>query len=277
MADSSGSPSSAACSATDSCSRAAALPVGAARAMRRPGSCSSASTRATVWVLPVPGPPASTVVQRVAASAAPRRCRSGRRAGEQRVQPRRVDRRGPGELARGEGVADGLLLPPVAVEVEQRTAVGADQPQRGQGAVHRGRRERAARDRRLHLLRGRPGQRRHVDLGVVDGHLGQPGQLDADRPEPHRPDGEGGGQQDDLVVLATELLQPQGDVDVGGGQHPGGVEGAQQPGRALHQPDLGHRPASRSESSTTRAAGGCQSKTPQPAGVSGPTIPRTNR
>ena len=58
---------------TASCSRVAALPVGAASAIDsrrsacRAWSASSTSSRATVVVLPVPGPPVSTVVQRRAA------------------------------------------------------------------------------------------------------------------------------------------------------------------------------------------------------------------
>ena len=69
---------------TDSSRRAAAFPVGAARATRggrRPAATacasSSASTRATVVVLPVPGPPATTETERRTAVAAARRWRSG--------------------------------------------------------------------------------------------------------------------------------------------------------------------------------------------------------
>ena len=64
--------------------RADAFPVGAVSAIRsrRPGSsrsacsASSASSPATVVVLPVPGPPVSTVVQRPAAWRAASRCSS---------------------------------------------------------------------------------------------------------------------------------------------------------------------------------------------------------
>jgi hypothetical protein len=59
--------------ATASCSRAAALPVGAASAIRgtvSKHSSSSAISRATVVVLPVPGPPAMTVTRPVEQAAA---------------------------------------------------------------------------------------------------------------------------------------------------------------------------------------------------------------
>jgi len=69
--------------AIDSPSRAAALPVGAASAMRkgacwRAGSaCSSASRRTTVVVLPVPGPPVMSEKRLRAASAQATFCQSG--------------------------------------------------------------------------------------------------------------------------------------------------------------------------------------------------------
>ena len=58
----------------DSCSRAAALPVGVASAMRRgpasPASKNSATKRAASRVLPVPGPPVTMARRRVAANSA---------------------------------------------------------------------------------------------------------------------------------------------------------------------------------------------------------------
>ena len=69
--------------AMDSPSRAAALPVGAASAMRkgvcwRAGSaCSRASRRTTVVVLPVPGPPVMSVKRLRAARAQATFCQSG--------------------------------------------------------------------------------------------------------------------------------------------------------------------------------------------------------
>ena len=93
-ARSTGSSSSAVASCTASCSRAAALPVGALRAIRGgwpvAGSCcsaTSASRPATVVVLPVPGPPVSTVVQRPAAARAAARCSSYPSRGKTRTSP----------------------------------------------------------------------------------------------------------------------------------------------------------------------------------------------
>ncbi|SHV46891.1 Uncharacterised protein [Mycobacteroides abscessus subsp. abscessus] len=70
-------------SRTASCSRAAALPVGAASAIRNGAaladdawSASSANSRATVVVLPVPGPPVSTVRPCDSAMSAAARCSS---------------------------------------------------------------------------------------------------------------------------------------------------------------------------------------------------------
>ena len=76
--------------------RAAALPVGAASAMRQSGSSASrqASRLTTVVVLPVPGPPLITVSRPRSASAAASCCQSARAAeaggvgGEQLGQPR---------------------------------------------------------------------------------------------------------------------------------------------------------------------------------------------
>ena len=64
---------------TDSLSRCAALPVGAASAMRNgcPAKCcNSARTRSTVNVLPVPGPPQITVRRERSALTAAMRCQS---------------------------------------------------------------------------------------------------------------------------------------------------------------------------------------------------------
>src|SRR5690606_35772359 len=60
-----------------SCSRAAALPVGAARATRSgpATSWSTANSRATGVVLPVPGPPVRAVSRPATAAAAASRCR----------------------------------------------------------------------------------------------------------------------------------------------------------------------------------------------------------
>ena len=75
-------------SVTASVNRAAALPVGAASATRSEPpdrSCSSASSRATVVVFPVPGPPATMLNLRCAATTAASRCRSGSAEGNSRA------------------------------------------------------------------------------------------------------------------------------------------------------------------------------------------------
>ena len=106
----------------------------------------------------------------------------------------------------------------------------------------------------------------------------------------HGPHGEGHRQKDGLVPLAGEPAQRRGDVDVGGGQHAGGVEGVQQPVCGERQvavlrvdrlEDLAHdptTPSSRSESSSTSGTGGRHEKTPHgmpsTTGVSGPHMPR---
>ena len=75
-------------------SRAAALPVGAASPMRRncpcPASashCNRASSRITVVVLPVPGPPVISPKRRRAASAQAIRCQSALRPGSAAASP----------------------------------------------------------------------------------------------------------------------------------------------------------------------------------------------
>ncbi len=111
-------------SATASCSRAAALPVGAANAIRsggRPAVCacsaSSASSRATVVVLPVPGPPVSTVTPCDNADFG----RGALLVVAGREQP--LDVRGavggPGAQQRQQIVGDLLLLAPVPVQIQQ--------------------------------------------------------------------------------------------------------------------------------------------------------------
>ena len=79
-------PGPTACSSSDSVSRAAALPVGAASAMRigtpraSAWSASAATTREIVAVLPVPGPPQMTAVRARTAVRTAVRCASSRRS-----------------------------------------------------------------------------------------------------------------------------------------------------------------------------------------------------
>ena len=217
-------------SASASDNRAAALPVGAASAIRggRPGwSPSMASTLATVVVLPVPGPPASTVTHCRAQTSAARRCRSSSSgaqplAGEQAVerggQPVVVDGgRGCG-AAVDELAADRLLLPPVALQVE----VPGHQPQRppvgGVRTVGEGPAGPAASEPGGGLG---PGQVGHLQalLGRLEHVTGHGGQVDADRPEAQRTDGQGQSQRDGLVGLAGDPGHRGRRVDVGQIEH----------------------------------------------------------
>ena len=106
----------------------------------------------------------------------------------------------------------------------------------------------------------------------------------------HGAHGQRDRQQHRLVGLADETAEGGRDVDVGGGEHPGGVELGEQPAGgqrevAVVQVDrvegVGHRtttPSSRSDSSSTSATGGRHENTPHGApsttGVSGPHMPR---
>ncbi len=96
--------------------------------------------------------------------------------------------------------------------------------------------------------------------------------------EPRPAHGERRRELHGLVVLARQLREPPRDVHVGGSEHAGLVELAQQARGADHQPRVGHVPRSRTSlSASTSAPDGRHANTPQPGGVSGPTIPRRNR
>ena len=136
-------------------------------------------------------------------------------------------------------------------------------------------------------------------VGVGPGQVvavGEAGQVDADRAVPGRAHRQGDPESQPLVVLADQLAQPHRRVDVGGGQHTGGVEGPQQAAEAGDQASvvgvggleaLDHRASpvtvgtgasSRSDSAVTNAAGGRQENTPagtpSVVGVCGPHMPR---
>ena len=104
----------------------------AARPRRAACSASSATIRATVVVLPVPGPPATTAKpaqharprRRSALAAVGLRRRTGARA--RRRARRRRRRRGGAAASARRSAATCALLAPVAVEVER----AADEPQR---------------------------------------------------------------------------------------------------------------------------------------------------
>ena len=203
--------SSSAASWTASSRRAAATAVGAASAMRgwgRPAasacSASSATMRATVVVLPVPGPPATTAKRWRTAAAPAARWRSSGSPGKSRARPSAstalVDVCGRLGAERLEVGGDLALLAPVAVEVER----GADEAQRPVRSTLFAYRDEVAglqsfgprRDRR-------PGQRRQVDglLGVDRRGLADGGEVDVDVAEARPAHGERRRQRDLLVVV----------------------------------------------------------------------------
>ena len=106
-----------------------------------------------------------------------------------------------------------------------------------------------------------------------------------------RADGQRDREQDRLVALAHHPAEVGGHVHVGGGQHPGGVEGVEQARGGERQvavvgidglEGVAHvavlTPSSRSDSSSTSGTGGRHEKTPHgwpsTRGVSGPHMPR---
>ena len=270
-------------SRTASSSLAAALPVGAASAIRSGvDDCSArrASSPATAVVLPVPGPPVSD--RRPVRERDPDRCPLLVVAG-QREDPlqTRVEYGGVqgrrGECSPGEHVVDHLpLLAPVAVEVEQVALQ----------VQHRRRDERTLGQGRAPPVRVGPRQ--------VGGKVGHGRQVDAHRAAAHRAHGERHSEQQLVVGHAEHGADPVRDMEVTCGEHAGLVEGAQQARRCVRDPpvvgavdleELDHADtssglrSSRSDSEVTRSGGRGQLKTPagcpSTTGVSGPHMPRT--
>ena len=198
-----------ACSWTASSSRAAALPVGAASATSgcgapAAGACSarSATIRATVVVLPVPGPPATTVKPPRTADAHARACRPSRSAPNSRAKPAcrsASSTRPPARRARRAQVrGDVALLAPVAVEVQR----AADEPQRparpsassptATSGLAATRCDPVARARATAARRRRRSSSSSTTVAVVAGRR----EVDVDVAEPRPADGERGGQRD---------------------------------------------------------------------------------
>ena len=180
--------------------------------------------RATVVVLPVPGPPATT------AKPMPHGGR-GRGAlavvavagAEQAVEPgvERRRRRSPraSPAAGDEAVGDRQLLAPVAVEVE----AGALEAQRAAASRRPPTTSGLAATAASHASasgHGRASRSTASSSSLVavaaDGR-----QVDAHVGEARGPDGEGDGEQDVVVGLAAERAEARGDVDVGGVEHAG--------------------------------------------------------
>ena len=256
-------------------------------------SASSATIRATVVVLPVPGPAGDD------REAAPHRGRGGQRAGARRPRrrtaarargedrPRRRVGRAGAERAQVRG--DLALLAPVAVEVER----GADQAQRTARASSSPTATSAlAASRRDHAVGpataappGRPAPRRRPSRSRGSSRDRRRRARAAARARRAR------RRARPLVVLAGERGEPPRDVHVGRREHAGLVERAQQPGGAARE--RGRRtdrpsialtrapPVEHVAERPTSAAGGRQANTPHgvpsTTGVSGPAMPRRNR
>ena len=219
---------------------------------------------------------------------APGRLAARRRAARRtprRGRPAARRRRGSAESTSGASrsrrpttsCADLHLLAPVAVEVEQRVV----EPE------HLQPHQRARGNRGLPGLGLGPGQHL-LRIGLVlERDVGDGGEVEAGGALAYGADGEGGGEQHLLVGLLGHRPEPRGDVDVGRTQHVGPVESREQAGSPQGQPpvvpvvDHGSTtsPDSRSESSSTIAAGGCHANTPHgwpsTSGVAGPHMPRT--
>jgi hypothetical protein len=183
-------------------------------------------------------------------------------------------------------VGDRDLLPPVAVEPENAVL----EPQGPDRSDVAGRHQRASGDGGQPGSRIGPGrQRARLGglLGVVGRHAPRHvGEPQRDRALPHAAHAQRGGEQHRLVRLAAERAEPPRDVHVRDVQDAGVVEGAKQAGgaggRARVEGGHGRRPASRSDSATTRGPGGRHAHTPGTTpsadGVTAsPHIPRRNR
>ena len=222
---------------TASCSRAAAFPVGAARATRGGGR----DRRGGLLVEEGQDPRHRRRLAgaRPAGDDGEAALDGGGRGEALQVafvvaeQPRqpgrqhvRIDVGRTRRAAAGEVGGDAALLPPVALEVQARARRGAAAGR----AVRRRRRRRAG-----WLRAGSSSRRRRATAAARR----RPGRRDRSSPcagrSPRRcRRGRGGGahgqrrgEQHGLVVVAAEHAQALGDVDVGGGQHAGLVEGAQ--------------------------------------------------
>ena len=249
---------------TASCSRAAALPVGAVSAIRSgrsDWSASSASSPATAVVLPVPGPPVSTVVHCRAAASAAARCSSYRSSKRTRRHASRGVPRPPPEAAATAGRPG-------------RRAPGTPRASSGRGRARRPRRARTpACATRLAATRStQPSPGQASPLGQRLG--GQPG---AGRGTPTRaaataPPARARARRRRRARAASAWIR-RATWTSAASTTPGGVEAAEHAGqrRARSGGRAGRRsrtarssdaPSSRSLSSVTSAAGGDQSKTP---------------
>ena len=227
---------------TASAMRAAALPVGAASATRGKAppavtACSSirANKRATVVVLPVPGPPAMTLNRRDQGIGRGLPLGSGtalrKKAGEAAHHGRLVDRRRQCPVASLKVGGDGSFVAPIAVQVKR----AADQAQRAVISTTGPAGHKRAPGQGLKPSRElRPGQTRQVGLGLALAICHHRGSFRGDRPAQRRqfgqhmagsrrPHGQSGGEDDRGVAFPTQTGQCPGHVNIRRGQHTGAV------------------------------------------------------
>ena len=182
-------------------------------------------------VLPVPGPPVSTVVNCDNAISAAARCSCEPGRWNTRSSPAAIAAASTGGSAAEAAEQVGahlLLLAPVPVQVQQPVAIQAQ---------HRRRRQQwAGPQRRDPLVGARPGQLRQARIRLHGS------QIQAHRPVADRAHRQRHRQRDRLVGRLPRGRRQDGhpgrDVHVGGLQHTGFVEGAQQPTGAERQPPV---------------------------------------
>ena len=307
------------CCSTASRMRAAALPVGAANATRTASPCSAARPRAaariraTVWVLPVPGPPA---IDRDRMDEGPARgeelevggaVRLRRPTPEHRrhqgVDPPVGARTGLGPRLPGPSgqlVGDLDLVVPVALQVETVAVQGQREEQVGvaggrcPGGSDRDDRRGGQRGTPRPRLRERGGRRTTL-VGPGRHHLVVGGaQVEGRVAETGRPGGEGQAEQDVVGHRPTRAPEHGGhQVDLVPADHPGlhpRVEhaggGTDRPGRrgdggGGHEPPSPERPSSSALAASRRPGANGHEYTPwgppSPVGAAAPVIPRTNR
>ena len=245
---------------------------------RRPPAA-TATRRATVVVLPVPGPPVSTVRRLVAAAAAPSRCRASPAAGRTGASRRPAGgcRRSAGRCAAARPPRCGPSARPASSgrgRAGRRPSAPAGRP----GRRPRSRRAGWPRAPSRHPAgsgqgrsrwtsaapRPRPPRPRRPRPGPGPGR--RPGSRTPSRPAP--PGRPGRRRAAPARRPRRQLAEPPGDVHVGGGDHRRGVErrqqrtGPQRGARSVRVAAHGVLPSSRSDRSSTSAVGGRHEITP---------------
>ena len=207
---------------------------------RLPGCCSCCSARrasrpATAVVLPVPGPPVSTVVHCPAAARTAARCSSYPSAGKTRARPALqqggVDLGGSTAQPGHQVVADLPLLAPVAVEVE-----GAASSSRSTCSATSG----LAATSSTQPGGIGPGQLRRSSSSTARSSACSATVARSTQIEPCRTARTASAAASSTCSRASSRIAPKPgrDVHVGGAEHVGLVERAQQPGGAEREPPV---------------------------------------